>query len=106
MVVLNPTRPKNTLNVQRIIHFISKADIFRMDKKVKHKLYAIYKKCTLNMKKQIGSKCMQKPIYNSKQEKAAMTILKSDKMDCKTKSIPRNKENYFIMINRLVLELL
>lgn len=35
-----------------------------------------------------------------------MTILKSDKIDQDTKNITRHKENYFIMINRLRLELL
>ena len=40
----------------------------------------------------------------SKYKKARMTILKPYQIDQKTKNIIRNKKGYFIMINRLGLE--
>ena len=54
---------------------------------------------------QTESEGMEKIFHaNGNQKKAVVTILISDKIDFKIKTITRNKEGHYIMIKRLIQE--
>ena len=71
-----------------------------MDKKNKTHIYAAYKRLTTDKNTQRLKRKGWKKIFhaNGNQKKAGVTILISDKIDFKTKTITRDKEGHCIMI--------
>ena len=70
-------------------------------------IYAVYKKPTSDLKTQIDWKWENgKNIFhaNGKQEKAGVTILKSEEIDLKIKKITTDKEGYYLMIKGSIQE--
>lgn len=57
--------------------------------------YKLFKKHTLNIKAQIGENKGWEKIYhvNTSQNKAGMAILKSDKVELKSRNIANEKQN-------------
>ena len=93
-----------TLNVNQ------KAEIVRLDLEQTNKetnkihLYAVYRRHTrFKDTSRLDIKGWKKINHsNSKQKKAGMLILISDKIEFKTKNVTRDKERHFIILKRLI----
>ena len=69
-------------------------------------IFTVYKKPTSGLKTHIYWKWEDGKIYSmkSKQKKAGVTILMSDKINLKIKKITRDKEGHYIMIKGSIQE--
>ena len=74
--------------------------------KNKTHLYAAYKRLTLELKiHRLKVRQWEKVfLENGKEKKTGVEILVSEKIDCKTKTVVRDKERHYIMIKGSIQE--